>query len=49
MREKKKQNGDLNSTNFILFFVEISFDTPVLKVLVFASDLEFWIEVNEYY
>ena len=32
-----------------LFFFGMSFDTPALKVLVFASDLEFGIEVNEYY
>ena len=31
------------------YFFEISFDTPSSKVLVFASDLEISIEVNEYY
>ena len=38
---KKKQNGDGNDTSFILFFFEMSFDTPAFKVLVFTSDLEF--------
>ena len=31
------------------FFLRNEFDTQALKVLVFASDLEFRIEVNEYY
>ena len=34
-------------TNFRLLF-EMSFGTPVFKVLVFASDLEFRIEVDEF-
>ena len=28
------------------FFFEMSFDTPAFKVVVFVSDLEFWIELN---
>ena len=31
------------------FFFKMSSDRPALKVLVFTSDLEFGIEVNEYY
>ena len=44
---RNKQNGDW-IVQIVDFFFEVSFDTQLLKVLVFASDLEFWIVVNQH-
>ena len=49
MMREKKQNGDSNSTNFRFFFFKMSFNTWILKVPIFASELEFQVKVNEYY
>ena len=47
-KKKKIQNGECNVRNCWCFFFGRSFAVQVFKVSVFASDFEFWIEVNEY-
>ena len=45
---KKMQNGGCNVSYFRQVFFGMSSGVPVLKILVFASDFEFWIGLNEY-
>ena len=46
---RKVKNGECNVRNFRRVFFGMSFDETAFKVYIFASDFEFWIEVNEFY
>ena len=44
---RKMKNGECNVRNLWIFFFEMCFDVLAFKVPVYASNFEFWIEVNE--
>ena len=48
MREKKSKMAT-EKVQILEFFLRNEFDTQAFEVCVFENDLEFWIEVNEYY
>ena len=46
--DEKKENGNCNITNFRHYSFEMRFEVPEFKVVIYASDLEFLIELNEH-
>ena len=47
--DEKKCKIATKKYKFYTIFFEMIYYAPAFKVFIIASDLEFWIEVSEYY